>query len=265
MAAGCTSVAETGSPPIEGTEADELFWTRCQGSDMSFTIPIDTDRSVTRSVNLLFAEMTAPEASRVMDIYVQGALQIENLDVRSAAGALKQALIRTVSPVTIGSDGLLRVRVVAKTNTPAIVSGISVVEPLVPQTKTEQIGWKSRKKIGKAELIKLLSPTMRSPSGNPLVVRKVDTTNSSVYVCHGACAPTATRGVQPDTEAANNSNVIEIMAHDPGDQTTSMFPSLGRFGSTTDSFKVTIAELLPGGGLGVETIVTVNLKINRVL
>lgn len=106
---------------------------------------------------------------------------------------------------------------------------------------------------------------MRSPSGNPLVVRKVDTANSSVYVCHGECAPTATRGVQPDTDAANMTNVLEIMAHAPGDPATSMFPALARFGSTSDSFKASIAELLPDGSLGVETIVTVNLKINRVL
>lgn len=265
MVTGCTSVVDPAKPPIENTEADELYWSRCQGLDINFTIPIAATQSATRAVNMLFAEPTAPEGARVVDVYVQGVLQLADLDVRAASGALQQALIKSVSPVTIGGDGMLRVRVVSKTAAPAIVNSISVTEPLVESSKTETIGWKNRKLIAKTALIKLASPTLRSPAGNPLVVRKVDTTNSSVYVCHGACPPTATRGVQPDTEAANNSTLLEIMAHAPGDPTTSVFPALGRFSRTTDSFKVTIAELLPNGSLGVETIITVNLDVHRVL
>lgn len=263
MATGCTSVVDTTSPPIDGTERDQLYWSRCQGSDMSFSVPV-VEAGSAKSVTLLFAEPTAGPGARVVDVYINGALQIANLDVSAAAGGARVALNRVVSPVTVGSDGTVRVRVVAKTSAPAIINGIAITEPLMAQHEFQiSLGWKQTRKINKRDLIRLVSPTLLSPAGRPIVIRGIDTSSSSVYACHGTCASTATRGVQPDTDATNGMTQIQISAVDPANPSTSEFPALGRGERVDDSFTVRAVELLPDGTTGAEAILTVRVAVRR--
>lgn len=261
LASGCLSVVDGARPPISGTADDHLYWSTCRGSDMSFTVPITGGGD--RMVTMLFAEPTAGPGARAADVYVNGVKQISALDVASEAGAINTALIKVVGPTTVSPSGTVSVRVVSTTGASAIIAGIAVTEALGDAEYSARIGWKGRRFIDKTALIRAVSPTGLSQSGRPLVVRRLNTTNSTLYACHGACSGVSTRGLQPDTEAANNASRIEMMAHEPGDEETSLFPALGVGASVEETFTVSIAELLPGGTLGNESVVTVSVLVSR--
>ena len=263
IASGCTSISDSAQPDIVDTEDDQLYWTRCQGNDINITIPITPIGSRDKTITMLFSEPTAGPGTRVADVYVNGVVQIADLDIAGETGGVHRALTKYVSPSTIPADDKLRLRLVAKAGAPALINGVSVTDRLNAAEKTYYVGWKQGLFINKADLIKAISPTGLSGSGKPIVIRSVDTTNSTVFVCHGACEDTATHGIQPDTTAANNATRLQIVAFDPTDPDTSLFPALGKNQQVSDEFTVVAAELLPGGSLGSQSVITVHVTIGR--
>lgn len=263
---GCTSQFDTAMPDIASTGDDPLYWSRCVGSDINISVPVDTSNgSDQRSLNLLFSEPTAGAGARVFDVYVNGTKQLSGVDIAQLSGGVKTALTRSISPVTVPSNGRVAVRLVSTTSNAAIVNGLSITNVQTDKTYQAKIGWRGKLRLSKRDLVKAVNSTGLSASGNPLVIRKLNTTGSDVYACHGPCDSTATKGLQPDTEASKQKLYIEVMAHAPSDPTTSVWPTLKPGKNAETSFTAAVAELLSDGTTGAESTVTVTVIGTRAM
>lgn len=264
LVTGCTSVVDAEKQDIAGTGDDMLFWSRCVGGDINVSVPIDASNNNKRAVNLLFSEPTAGAGSRVFDVYVNGVKQITGLDVSQVSG-IRTALTRTVSPATVGDDGRINVRILSTTSNPAIINAMSITNVQTDNTMSVSMGWRGKLRINKRDIVKAVSSTGLSANGNPLVVRRLDTTTSDVYACHGACDSTATKGLQPDTDASKQKLFIELMAHLPTDTSTSVFAGLKPRENANTTLTAVVAELLSDGSTGSESTVTINVSAKRAM
>ena len=152
---------------IANTTDDVIYQTERYGQNFSYALPVaNGDYSVT----LQFAEIyfNAP-GQRVFDVYAEGALVINDLDVWSAAGGENVAKDITV-PVSV-KDGELDLQFVSSVEN-AKVSGIRVTPMTVPVSVTQSGGSTSVTEGGATDDVSLV--LTQQPTANVTIAVKGD-------------------------------------------------------------------------------------------
>lgn len=79
-------------------------------------------------IKLYFAELYLTAAGqRLIDVEVEGAVLVNNLDVFAEAGGAKKGLVKTVA-ATVGGDGNLDIDIVRVSSQPPIINAIEIFE-----------------------------------------------------------------------------------------------------------------------------------------
>lgn len=122
-----TYYSESGTPfvtdaAIAGTKFDSLFQSEIYGPDVVYNIPLPLGEY---SITLHWAEIYfTTVGARVFNVFIQGALVAENLDIVEAAGRALKAYSITETDVAI-NDGILTIELVAVTQN-AKISAIEI-------------------------------------------------------------------------------------------------------------------------------------------
>jgi hypothetical protein len=122
-----TYYSESGTPfvtdaAIAGTKFDSLFESEIYGPDVVYNIPLPLGEY---SITLHWAEIYfTTVGARVFNVFIQGALVAENLDIVEAAGRALKAYSITETDVAI-NDGILTIELVAVTQN-AKISAIEI-------------------------------------------------------------------------------------------------------------------------------------------
>lgn len=241
--AGCEA-KDPGAHPVSGTDSPELYQSQCEGRTLTIRLPIDITAGADRTVYLGFAEHTATGVGqRPMNITVEGAAAAVGLDVITAAGGLDKAY-RIRRDVTL-SDGFLDIIITGTGTMPAILNNLSVITPTVaPVTPyVASASWKSEFLLPKNTIVRAFAPPRGvADSGNPLVVRAVDDSESTMFVNHAPCPASPTHGTKTDTTATNNNFYLCITTRDPAAPGDSLFTTLAANTSVIDTFTVQVCE-----------------------
>lgn len=262
---GCNSTFD-GENPIRGTNNPGLYWGRCNGRTLNLSIPIDPDGETDRTIFLGFSEhVAAAEGQRLMDISVEGVTAATGFDILDAAGGLDQAY-RLRWDTTI-SGNTIDITLAGTAALTAQINNISILKPTEtpPVEYVAKIGWKSSFVLPKNTIVQAFAPPRGiAESGNPLVVRAVDDTGSTLFVEHGTvCSTSPTHGAKSDTTDTNNTLYLCVQTWNPANHSASLF-SLAENGSEVDTFAVEVCEVnrRTGETLNCQPF-TVGVKVSR--
>ena len=262
---GCEA-KDPGTHPVSGTNDPQLYQSWCEGRTLTVRLPIDITAGADRTIHLGFSDHTATGAGqRPMNITVEGSTAATGLDLITAAGGLDRAYrLRRDATLT---DGYLDITLTGTGTMPAILNNLSVITPTVAPT-TEYVAsasWKTEFLLPKNTIVRAFAPPRGvAASGNPLVVRAVDDTASTMFVNHAPCPASPTHGTKTDTSATDNNFYLCITTRDPANHSASLF-TLDPNSSVVDEFEVEVCEMdsVTGNTLNCQPF-SVGVRVSRV-
>jgi len=251
---------------VSGTSDPQIYQSWCEGRTLTVRLPMDTTAGTARTVYLGFSEPVATEAGqRLMNITVEGSSAAAGLDVLSAAGGPDRAY-RIRRDVTL-SDSTLDITLTGTADMPALLNNLSVINPTTSPTVSYVASgsWKSEFLLPKNTIVRAFAPPRGiAASGNPLVVRAVNDTASTMFVNHAPCPTSPTHGTKTDTSATDNNFYLCITTRDPANHSASLF-TLDPNSSVVDEFEVEVCEVdrVTGNTLNCQPF-TVGVRVSRV-
>lgn len=239
---GCNSVND-GEVAIVGTDNPELFWGRCEGPVLNINIPIDITGGDTRTLLLGFSDHTSTASGqRAMTVVAEGVTVATGFDIVAASGAPDHA--HKLRQDVTAADGVINITITGTTGL-AQLNNIAVMNPTeVPVLPYVAItGWKSEFLMPVNAIVQAFAPPRGiAASGNPLVVRALDDTASTMFVNYAPCPASPMHGLKEDTPETKQNFFLCVQTWNPANHDESLF-DLELNESVIDTFEVEVCEL----------------------